>query len=115
MKTTEFGYEITIYVNFTKEEAETLFTAFDESREYKYYITPGPGAFMNANRGRFEFDNNSDLSFTHRQVDICCKVLELASFGSTFTPERKVYDELYNKMFDLHKQIVAEHERITKK
>jgi len=115
MKTTEFGHEITIYVNFTKEEAETLFTAFDESREYKYYITPGPGAFMNANRGRFEFDNNSDLSFTHRQVDICCKVLELASFGSTFTPERKVYDELYNKMFDLHKQIVAEHERITKK
>jgi len=115
MKTSEFGHDITIYVKFAKEEAETLFKAFDESSEYKHCIIPGPGAFMNANRGRFEFDNDSDLSFTDRQIDTCCKVLELASFGcSSFAPERKVYNELYNKMFNLHKQIVAEHKRITR-
>jgi len=108
MEKTGFGYDITIYVKFTQEEFDLLLKAFDHSMNSSYksqYVEPGIGAFMNANKNYFSDD--SELRFTHHQIDICCKVLELAGWGSD------EYHQLYNKMYNLHTEIVQEHKRIT--
>ena len=124
MKKIEFEYDITIRVKFEKEEFELLLKAFDDpmNRSYKErYVTPGVGAFMNANKNYFSDDGI--LRFTDRQIDTCCKVLELASMGYTmknskdelYFPEKVKFVELYDKIFDLHKLINEEYERICSK
>jgi hypothetical protein len=109
MEKVNFEYDITIRVKFTQEEFDSLLKAFDDpmNRQSKEnYVKPGRGAFMNANKNYFSDDQI--IEFTNHQIDICCKVLELASLGS------KEYHELFGKMFNLHSMIEKEYNRISK-
>jgi hypothetical protein len=109
MKNISFSYDITIHFEISKEDFDLLCAAFNSHHEVKRYIEYGE--WMYGLKGRLDYlytqGEPLEMDLTDRQIDKCCKAIELASFG-----EREKYSKLYADMFNLHKQIVQEYKRI---
>lgn len=107
MKKVEFGYDITIYVEISKEDFDLLCSAFESHYEVKKHIELG--GWMYGKKGRLDWEYKQGekmiLDLTDYQIDKCCKAIELASFGSE---KRFELGKLYKELFNLHLEIVAE-------